>query len=153
MEGGAGVTTVYDYDDDDLECILESGDEDFVHDLGLSKFTGSLGDDYPTAVQEQVMELLGNGSLQGKSELDTGKLFDNVPACIGTNDEALSAGSWVLQAYNSGRKGTLLSQPIGFGEVFKTCIISTANQLTFRSCISSKSFWHWCGFLGRGKSK
>jgi hypothetical protein len=107
--------------DHDAEYINNSVDEEFVDDLGFWNFAGSLGDDYSTGVQDSVMELLGNGSSQGESGLNSLTLFEQLPNSIQRNDERLSSASWVLQAYNSGRKGTLVSHPIGFGEVITPC--------------------------------
>jgi len=44
-------------------------------------------------------------------------MFDALPASIHGNNERLKAASWVVHAYNGGRKGTLMLFPIGFGEV------------------------------------
>ena len=116
---GAGVNVFDAFIDNDVQYLLNSDDEEFWGDLGLCNFSSSLGKAYPTTVLDQVMDLLENGSLQGQSGLDAGSLFDKLPASILIDDDRLSAASWVLQAYNNGRNGTLISHLIGFIEVIK----------------------------------
>jgi hypothetical protein len=79
-----------EHEDHDAEYINDNVDEEFVDDLGFRNFAGSLGDDYSTGVQDSVMELLGNGSLQGESGLDSLTLFEQLPNSIHRNDERLS---------------------------------------------------------------
>jgi hypothetical protein len=121
---GTGVTLFDEYDDD-VQHVVSESDHKFAADLGFSFLSGSLGNDYTTTVQQEVDELLQNGSLEGNSELDQEKLFKDLLENIFVNKEGLAAASWVLQSFNSGRKGTLLSHPIGFGEVKNNAIRET----------------------------
>lgn len=76
-----------------MQYVVSESDKKFADDLGLGNFSGSLGNDYTTTVQEQIADLLGNGVLEGKSGLDEAKLFDDLPASITGNSGRLGAAS------------------------------------------------------------
>ena len=136
----AGVTVFEDYVDDDVQYVLNRDNEEFWGNLGFCNFTGSLGEDHPTTVQDQVMDLLANGSFQGQSGLDAGLLFDKLLASILMDDKRLSAVLCVLQAHNNGHNGTLISHLIGFREVIKLCTCGDFMWLTLGPALIRSSF-------------